>query len=110
LLFGPTRTTQWACYFHLLSLPKRYPAQYVGRLLGYGNLVLALAGDVPVGMLNSFITSADTVDATVQRYILVHGFLELGLLATLALPWHLHRTMRTHALKTLSQVQVASTA
>jgi hypothetical protein len=61
-------------------------------------------------MLNSFITSADTVDATVQRYILVHGFLELGLLATLALPWHLHRTMRTHALKTLSQVQVASTA
>ena len=108
LLFGPTRTTQWACYFHLLSLPKRYPVQYVGRLLGYGNLVLALAGDVPVGMLNSFITSADTVDATVQSYILVHGFLEAGLLASLALPWHLHRTMRTHVFKTLSQV--ASTA
>ena len=30
LLFGPTRTLQWACYFHFLSLPKRYPPQYVG--------------------------------------------------------------------------------
>ena len=27
LLFGPTRTTQWACYFHFLSLPRRYPSQ-----------------------------------------------------------------------------------
>jgi hypothetical protein len=39
LLFGPTRTVQWACYFHFLSLPSRYSARYVGRLLGYGNLV-----------------------------------------------------------------------
>jgi len=47
LLFGPARTIQWACYFHFLGLPSRYSPQFVGRLLGYGNLVIAAVGDVP---------------------------------------------------------------
>ena len=51
ILFGPCRTLQWACYFHFLSLPRRYPPQFVGRLLGYGNLVIALVGDVPLSAL-----------------------------------------------------------
>jgi len=92
LLFGPTRTLQWACYFHFLSLPKRYPPQFVGRLLGYGNLVIALAGDVPVSMLNAFVSGSDAFGSTAARYVAVHAFLQLLLVGGLALPWHLRRT------------------
>lgn len=114
LLFGPTRTLQWACYFHLLSLPRRYPPQYVGRLLGYGNLLIALAGDVPIGLLNRFIASASAFGSETSRYLFVHGVLQLGLLAALALPWHLHRTLRTHrrrgAMKVDAAVEVPTAA
>ena len=47
LSFGPPRTLQWACYFHLLCRPSRYPPAYYGRLLGYANLVIALLSDGP---------------------------------------------------------------
>jgi len=104
LLFGPTRTTQWACYFHLLSLPKRYPPQYVGRLLGYGNLAIALAGDVPIAALNAFIATSAAFGSEVSRYIFVHGLLEVALLCGLALPWHLHRTL--HGLRRHGAIKV----
>ena len=94
LLFGPTRTTQWACYFHLLSLPQRYPPQFVGRLLGYGNLVIALAGDIPVYLLNAFVTNTNAFHSAGSRYIFVHALLELLMVAGLALPWHLNRTLQ----------------
>jgi len=88
LLFGPTRTIQWACYFHFLSLPSRYSAEYSGRLLGYGNLVIALVGDVPPYLLNNFVTSG-SIGSISDRYLLVHLVLQLGLLCCLALPIHL---------------------
>jgi len=89
LLFGPTRTLQWACYFHFLSLPKRYPARYTARLLGYGNLVIAVIGDGPLAGLDAFVMSAD-VDDRPQRYQTVHFVLQLALVCCLALPWYLH--------------------
>ena len=74
--FGPTRTLQWAAYFlfleqvaacphlssprlaraltlpyspptHTLEQPDRYPPMFLGRLIGYGNLIIALVGDGP---------------------------------------------------------------
>ena len=30
LLFGPTRTLQWSCYFHFLAIPTRYPIDVYG--------------------------------------------------------------------------------
>ena len=95
LLFGPTRTLQWACYFHFLSLPKRYPPQYVGRLLGYGNLVIALAGDVPIGMLNAFVTNTETFGSATSRYLFVHFLLQLAVMGSgIALPWHLNASRK----------------
>ena len=91
LLFGPTRTLQWACYFHFLSLPKRYPPQYVGRLLGYGNLAIALIGDVPLSFLNAFVLYSEELASPAARYLIVHFALQIGLIGCLALPWYLHR-------------------
>jgi MFS family permease len=91
LLFGPVRTLQWACYFHFLSHPKRYPSHYVGRLLGYGNLVIAVVGDVPLAAMQSFILYNDYLGSRAARYLLVHFVLQLLLIGTLALPWYLSR-------------------
>ena len=55
LLFGPVRTFQWACYFHLLSQPTRYSPRVVGRLLGYGNVVIAVAGDILPYALTQYV-------------------------------------------------------
>ena len=90
LLFGPTRTVQWACYFHFLSLPTRYSAAYTGRLLGYGNLVLALLGDGPPYLLNAYVKQGSGGSAT-DRYYLVHVGLQVALVCCLALPAYLHR-------------------
>ena len=43
VLFGPTRTLLWSCYFHFLAQPARYSRRLSGRMLGYCNLVIALA-------------------------------------------------------------------
>ena len=91
LLFGPTRTLQWACYFHFLSLPRRYPPQFVGRLLGYGNLIIALVGDVPLSALNAFVLYTDVLGSESARYVLVHFVLQLAIVGCLALPWYLHK-------------------
>ena len=92
LLFGPTRTVQWACYFHFLSLPKRYSPHYVGRLLGYGNLVLALLGDGPPYLLNAYVADGGYATPT-DRYFIVHFGLQLLLLACLVLPAYLASEM-----------------
>ena len=99
MLFGPCRTLQWACYFHFLSLPRRYPPQFVGRLLGYGNLVVALVDDVPISALNALVLFAESLGSTEARYRLVHGGLQLGIIACLALPWYLHKQQQTSAAK-----------
>ena len=91
LLFGPTRTLQWACYFHFLSLPKRYPPQYVGRLLGYGNLIIALVGDVPLTLLNSFVVYTEEMGSQSARFLFVHFVLQLALIGCLVFPWYLHK-------------------
>ena len=90
LLFGPTRTLQWACYFHFLALPRRYPPQFVGRLLGYSNLVVAFGGDAPVALLSSFVTRSDMLGSVLKRYVSVHLALLIALVCALALPYHLH--------------------
>jgi hypothetical protein len=38
-------TLQWAIYFHYIGQRHRYPSEMLGRLLGYGNLVIAVFGD-----------------------------------------------------------------
>ena len=56
------------------------------------DLVIALAGDVPVAMLSSFVSNSGLLGSAAARYILVHFLLQLALLASLALPWHLSRS------------------
>lgn len=104
MLFGPTRTLQWSCYFHFLSLPQRYLPQYVGRLIGYGNLALALIGDFPPYILNSYVAggmsaveaaaaSAEALSVrgstAAERYYNVHVGLQLLLLFCTAFPIYL---------------------
>ena len=89
LLFGPTRTLQWACYFHFLSLPRRYAPQYVGRLLGYGNLVVAVVGDFPPYLLNTFVSESGAMGSVSGRYFAVHLGLQVVLLSCLVLPFYL---------------------
>ena len=56
IIFGPARTCQWATYFHFItSSGGRYPPAVKGRLLGYGNLVIALIGDAAVPALTAFV-------------------------------------------------------
>ena len=44
LLLGPSRTLLWACYFHFVGTV--YPAEVVGRILGYSSLPIALISDL----------------------------------------------------------------
>jgi len=94
LLFGPARTFQWACYFHVLYQHRRYSPKFAGRLVGYGNMVIAIIGNGPPSLLNFFVADATAVlDSVGNRYIAVHvGLLAVMTLACVALPFHLHRT------------------
>ena len=69
------------------------PPQYVGRLLGYGNLVIALVGDVPLSFLNAFVLYTDELGSESARYLLVHFGLQLALIGCLVLPFHLHNEL-----------------
>ena len=111
MLFGPTRTLQWAAYFHFLTLPSRYAPEHTGRLLGVGNLVIALVGDVPPSMLNAYVTSpsddagddasadaaaaggsqlgASITDTKLGRYLVVHLALQAALCVCLLFPLRL---------------------
>ena len=115
LLFGPTRTLQWAAYFHFLTLPSRYAPEHTGRLLGVGNLVIALVGDVPPSMLNAYVSgpphaddeydatghdlaaaaaaavdrSGSITDTKLGRYLTVHLALQAALCVCLLFPLRL---------------------
>ena len=96
-LFGCARTLQWACYFHLLARPTRYPPAILGRMMGYGNLVIAIVGDGLPYALNSYIAAAKhpgaAWPASAQgRYVLLNGAMQLVTLGCLALPLVLRRT------------------
>eukprot|EP00965_Chrysotila_dentata_P221975 6192697-Pleurochrysis_carterae.AAC.3 len=88
------RTFQWACYFHVLYQHRRYSPKFAGRLVGYGNMVIAIIGNGPPSLLNFFVADATAVlDSVGNRYIAVHvGLLAVMTLACVALPFHLHRT------------------
>lgn len=92
VLFGPARTLQWASYFHFLASPERYPPHKVGRMMGYGNLVIAVFGDGPPYLLNAFIINAGWPATQSGRYAAVGVALAAPVVAlSLALPLLLYR-------------------
>jgi len=97
LLFGPSRTLQWATYFHLLSQPSRYSQKFNGRLIGYGNLIIALVGNVPPYTLNKVVSNNDNIFGFVAtsstRYLAVHLVLFLTMLTSIALPVNLSHSL-----------------
>ena len=103
LSFGPTRTLQWACYFHLLCRPSRYPPAYYGRLLGYANLVIALLSDGPPYLLHKYVASASWPSTPSGRYLAVNVALQLLLLACVALPVQLALSRSPRRRGTLSR-------
>lgn len=82
VLFGPSRTMMWSSYFHFLSQPRRYPRALAGRTLGYANLLIALASDVPASLLQRWVEHDDWI---------VHWTLQALLVCCLAFPYHLWR-------------------
>merc|ERR1712087_103756 len=93
LLFGPARTFQWACYFHMLSQPKRYSPAFSGRLVGYGNTIIAIVGNGPPTVLHAFVSDATAFGSVANRYLATHVSLMILIACCVALPIHLHRTM-----------------
>jgi len=90
--FGPARTLQWACYFHLLGQPGRYSTEFNGRMIGYGNLIIAFVGNVPPYALNAFVSDSAWLGSESNRYFAVHVGLLLGVVACIPLPVHLYKT------------------
>ena len=95
LIFGPIRTLQWASYFLFLEQPDRYPPAKLGRMIGYGNLIIALVGDGPPTALKAFASHADSFD----RYELIHGVLTAVLGCCIAFPLRLARDIRQREAK-----------
>lgn len=88
-LFGPARTMQWAAYFHYIE--RHHPAEAVGRIMGYGNLVIALVGDATPYALSWYIQDGAAPTSRYARYSLIHALLQIAiallsaaLIATLA--------------------------
>lgn len=76
LLFGPVRTIQWACYFHYLS--HCYPPDILGRLIGYGNIIIATFGDLLPWVLHQYVNNYEIrpeQGTLILRYQRVHFFL-----------------------------------
>ena len=84
-LFGPTRTLLWSCYFHFMNQPWRYSRRLSGRMLGYCNLLIALASDLPPYALSWVAVHRG------EGYIAVNLGLQLLTLCCLAFPLHLWR-------------------
>ena len=57
-----------ACYFHFFATPSRYPSHKMGRMVGYGNLFIALLGDGPPYLLSAYVQHADFPDTIAARY------------------------------------------
>jgi len=95
VFFGPARTLQWACYFHFLATPNRYPSAAMGRMVGYANLLIAVLGDGPPYLLNAYIQGGQSSAEESRRYMMVHACLMVLVAAvSVALPlqlWHAAR-------------------
>ncbi|KAK7248899.1 hypothetical protein SO694_000422111 [Aureococcus anophagefferens] len=84
-LFGPARTFQWAAYFHFVeSQPDRFPPALVGRLLGYGNLVIAVVGDGLPYACAAYAGGAPWPPSAAGRYVALHGALAAAVVAAAA--------------------------
>jgi len=94
MLFGPARTFQWACYFHFMTEPSNYPSAVSGRMLGYGNLIIALVGDTFPFLLTRFVDSGTWPARRRSRYGLVHAVLQLLVLGCLGFPLYLRAKQR----------------
>jgi MFS family permease len=95
IVFGPTRTLQWAAYFCFLEQPDRYPPRVLGRMIGYGNLIIALIGDGPPFLLTSYVQYAAWPPSRFGRYQTVHIALTAILVCTaISFPIYLSRDIR----------------
>jgi hypothetical protein len=74
---------QWGCYFHYITT--RYPAGTTSRMLGYGNLIIALFGD---GL--QYVLALAVEDVFRGSYWEINLVLTLILVATLWFPAHLY--------------------
>ena len=85
MLFGPSRTLLWSCYFHFLAQPNRFARATAGRMLGYSNLIIAVMSDLPPYLLNWCVTRFNGLTLAT-----VHLLLQVALLGCLAFPVYLH--------------------
>jgi MFS family permease len=100
LLFGPCRTLQWACYFHFLTSSGRYPAENVGRLIGYAGLAIALFSDGTPNLLSAFVRDSSWPDTARGRYELVAYALMVPIGLSVVFPislWCSQRRPEPHA-------------
>ena len=82
-IFGPARTLQWAAYFHLFCNPDgRYPENVGGRLIGYGNLAIAIVGDGIPYALTAFVDADALSWSRALRYSIIHSLLALAILVS----------------------------
>jgi hypothetical protein len=99
IIFGPTRTLQWAAYFLLLEQHDRYPPAMLGRMIGRGNLVIALVGDGPPAPLKAYAQQESWPADAFGRYQLVHAALAVIIFGCLALPLLLARDIRQRTIQ-----------
>jgi hypothetical protein len=95
-LFGPVRSLLWSSYFHILYRPYRYPETHQGRMMGYGNLLIGLLGDIPSNYVCQAVTDPSIFPGGHQSALLyvncVLGLLLLPL--CVALPTYLRAQRR----------------
>jgi hypothetical protein len=82
--FGLARGMQWGCYFYFIN-SGRYPAGTTSRMLGFGNLIIALFGD---GLQYVLALAVDRVFN--GSYVEINLALTFVLATTLYFPVHLH--------------------
>ena len=104
VLFGPTRTLQWASYFSFLEQHDRYPPNKLGRMIGYGNLIIAIVGDAPPIALQAYVEGGLWPHDRWSRYQLIHGVLTAVVVCCMAMPLHLKRDIRRRTLRAPARV------
>ena len=77
-----------------MTEPSNYPSAVSGRMLGYGNLFIAVVGDSLPLVLTSFVDSGAWPSRKRSRYALVHAVLQLLVMCCLAFPLYLHAKQR----------------
>ena len=69
-IFGPSRSLAWAMYFHFFQNATRYPPMKIGRIYGYGNIVIAILGDVTnMSHLFAVFVHAPILGSLVNRHV-----------------------------------------